>query len=220
MCFRPFDLGIRLMIRNIVFDMGNVLVRYDPEKTLRKYLAREEDIHLLMKEFYGSGVIGDTDRGVKTYENIIDERAPFLPQRLVVLLKKLYLDQCYGREEMPVFPEMYDLVALLKKNGYRVYLLSNAGVDFYQYSPYIPAIGLMDGKIVSSDYKLLKPEKEIYETLFRKYALLPAECVFIDDMPVNIEGAERCGMEGICFSPSWESVSVLKERLRNKGIQL
>ena len=208
------------MIKNIVFDMGNVLVMYYPEKVLRKYLDDESDIRLLMEKFYDCGAVRDTDRGVKTYEEIINERVGILPERLINLLKKLYLEQCYGKEEMPVFPEMYDLVAKLRENGYHTYLLSNAGVDFYDYSRYIPAISLMDGKIVSSDYKLLKPEREIYETLFDKYSLKPEECVFIDDVEENIIGSENAGMAGIQFSPSFESVDVLKEKLREKGVKI
>lgn len=208
------------MIKNIVFDMGNVLVMYYPEKVLRKYLDNEDDIRLLMEKFYDCGAIRDTDRGIKTYEQIIEERVGILPDRLIKLLKKLYLEQCYGLVEMPVFPEMYELVVSLHENGYKTYLLSNAGEDFYVYSKQIPAIALMDGKIVSSDYKLLKPEKEIYEKLFSTYSLEPSECVFIDDVEENILGAKNAGMDGICFSPSFEKVDVLKEKLRKKGVKI
>ncbi|MCD7828097.1 MAG: HAD family phosphatase [Clostridiales bacterium] len=208
------------MYKNIVFDLGNVLVMYYPEKVLRKYLDDDDDVSLLMREFYGRGVINDTDRGVKTYEEIIEECRPYIPDRLVALLKRLYVESCYGCNEMPPFPEMYSLVKKLKENGYHVYLLSNAGRDFYVYSKKFPVLDLMDGTVISSDYKQLKPEPEIYKTLFEKYSLTPSECIFIDDMQRNIDGALKCGMDGICFSPSFEDVTVLIEKLRSKNIKI
>lgn len=200
--------------------MGNVLIMFYPKKTFSKYLDNEEDVNTVVDAFYSSGVYRDCDRGIKTYEEAIAEVEPSLPPHLTALLKRLYLEQSFGRVEMPVFSEMYDLVKELKNNGYKTYLLSNAGFDFYDYSRFIPAIGLMDGKIVSCDYKLLKPEREIYEALFNKFSLDPSECVFIDDMKENIEGGRKLGMEGICFSPSFEPVEVLKEKLRGFGVKI
>ena len=115
---------------------------------------------------------------------------------------------------------MYDLILELKANGYKTYLLSNAGYDFYEYSPHKPAIALMDGKIISCEHKVLKPEKEIYEILFNTFSLDPSECIFIDDVEENIEGGKKCGMDGIVFSPSVEDVSVLREKLKNKGVKI
>lgn len=219
--FRPFEMpdGDK-MIKNIVFDMGGVLIMYNPERTLRKYISDENDIELIMNEFYRKGAIKDTDRGVKTYEQIIGERRGALPEKLLALLKKLYVEQCYGTAEMPPFPEMYTLIENLRANGYRTYLLSNAGFDFYEFSPFIPAIGLMDGKVVSCEYKVLKPEREIYEILLDKYSLKASECVFIDDMEANIRGAENAGMNGICFSTEKEDMETLKEKLRKLKVKI
>lgn len=208
------------MIKNIIFDMGNVLIMFYPEKTFSKYLPDKKDVDMILNVFYKSGVYRECDRGTKTYAEVIDEVSPELPEHLVALLKKLYLENCFGKTEMPVFPEMYDLITELKANGYRTYLLSNAGFDFYEYSPEKPAISLMDGKIISCEHKVLKPEKEIYEILFNTYSLDPSECIFIDDVEENIEGGKKCGMDGIVFSPSFEDVSVLREKLRNKGIKI
>lgn len=208
------------MIKNIIFDMGNVLIMFYPEKTFSKYLPDKKDVDMIHNVFYKSGVYRECDRGTKTYAEVIDEVSPELPEHLVELLKKLYLENCFGKTEMPPFPEMYDLITELKANGYKTYLLSNAGFDFYEYSPEKPAIALMDGKIISCEHKVLKPEKEIYKILFNTYSLDPSECIFIDDVEENIEGGKKCGMDGIVFSPSFEDVSVLREKLRNKGIKI
>lgn len=208
------------MYKNIIFDMGNVLILFYPEKTFGKYLEDKSDVDKIMNVFYKSGAYRECDRGTKTYAEVIDEVSSLLPENVLSVLKDLYLEKGYGLTEMPPFPEMYDLILELKANGYKTYLLSNAGYDFYEYSPHKPAIALMDGRIISCEHKVLKPEKEIYEILFNTYSLDPAECIFIDDVAENIEGGKKCGMDGIVFSPSFEDVSVLREKLRNKGIKI
>lgn len=207
------------MIKNIIFDMGNVLILFYPEKTFSKYLDKK-DVDLVLDVFYKSGIYRDCDRGVRTYADVIEEVAPKLPAHVLAVIKRLYLEVGYGLTEMPPFEEMYDLILELKANGYKTYLLSNAGYDFYEYSPHKPAIALFDGKIISCEHKVLKPEREIYEILFSTFSLDPSECVFIDDVEENIEGGKKCGMDGIVFSPAFEDVSVLREKLRNKGVKI
>lgn len=191
-----------------------------PEKTFSKYLPDKKDVDMILDVFYKSGIYRDCDRGIRTYAEVIDAIQDNLPPHVLAVLKEIYLEKGYGLTEMPPFPEMYDLIQELKANGYKTYLLSNAGYDFYEYSPHKPAIALMDGKIISCEHKVLKPEKEIYEILFSTYSLDPSECIFIDDVEENIEGGKKCGMDGIVFSPSFEDVSVLREKLRNKGIKI
>lgn len=208
------------MIKNVVFDMGNVLILFYPEKTFSKYLPDKKDVDIILDVFYRSGIFRDCDRGIKTYAEVIDEVSDKLPPHALAVLKEIYLEKGYGLTEMPPFPEMYDLVTELKTNGYKIYLLSNAGYDFYEYSPHKPVISLMDGKIISCEHKVLKPEKEIYEILFNSFSLDPAECIFIDDVEENIQGSIDCGMDGIVFSPALEDVSVLKDKLRQKGVKI
>lgn len=208
------------MIKNIIFDMGNVLIMFYPEKTFSKYLPDKKDVDLILDLFYKSGIFRECDRGTRTYAEVIDSIADKLPPHVLAVLKEIYLEKGYGLTEMPPFEEMYDLIQELKANGYKTYLLSNAGYDFYEYSPHKPAIALMDGKIISCEHKVLKPEKEIYEILFNTFSLDPSECIFIDDVEENIEGGKKCGMDGIVFSPSFEDVSVLREKLKNKGVKI
>ena len=94
---------------------------------------------------------------------------------------------------------MADKEKKLKENGYKIYLLSNASSDFHERRSGIPALSYFDGVVVSADYKLLKPEKEIYEVLYEKFLLKPEECFFIDDVQKNIDGAKATGMDGHCY---------------------
>lgn len=208
------------MIKNIVFDMGNVLILFYPEKIFSGILSDKDEVDTVVTHFFGCPEYREVDRGTMTYAQMLDVIKDRLPEHLIALLKELFVDNCFVSDYMPPFPEMYDLVAELKQNGYNVYLLSNATPAFHNYRDKIPVMSLMDGVLISSDYKLLKPEKEIYETLFDKFGLAPEECIFIDDVAENIQGSIDCGMDGIVFSPSFDDVSVLREKLRNKGVKI
>lgn len=208
------------MIKNIVFDMGNVLILFYPEKIFSSILSDKDEIDAIMTHFFGTTEYREVDRGTMTYAQMLEKIKGNLPEHLIALLKELYVDNCFVTKYMPPFPEMYDLVKELRENGYNTYLLSNATPAFHDYKDKIPVLGLMDGLLVSCDHKLLKPEKEIYETLFREFSLKPEECIFIDDVSENIEGSIACGMDGIVFSPSFEDVSVLRQKLKDKGVKI
>ena len=94
---------------------------------------------------------------------------------------------------------MADLVAELKGLGYGIYLLSNATSALHEYFPRIPGSEHFDGLIVSADHKLLKPEHELFEVLFRTYGLEGAECFFIDDNAANADASINLGMPAAVF---------------------
>ena len=94
---------------------------------------------------------------------------------------------------------MADLARELKALGYPLYLLSNAGTNQKDYWPLIPGSECFDGRLISADVRLLKPEPEIYRLLYETFSLKPEECFFIDDAPGNIEGAFETGMPGFVF---------------------
>ena len=88
----------------------------------------------------------------------------------------------------------------LKNQGYRLYLCSNASLRMLDcYQDTIPGIRLFDGVLFSAEVKGVKPQKEMYGHLFRRFGLKPEECFFVDDLPANIQAARECGMDGYCF---------------------
>jgi putative hydrolase of the HAD superfamily len=112
---------------------------------------------------------------------------------------------------------MEELIGELKTSGYGIYLLSNASIRVHDYFPRIPASRYFDGCIFSADYKLLKPQPEIYETLLRRYELKAEECFFVDDLAINVEGARLVGMNGTIFRGD---VDLLRRDLQNSGITI
>lgn len=187
--------GGGVLIKNVVFDMGGVLIDYNAGRTISEYFP-EEYHEILMKEVFGSELWHKLDGGTLRHDEAVSIVLPKIPEETRPLIKKMLSD---FYEYMPPFPEMYDFIKRLKNAGYNVYLLSNATPRFFDNYLNIPALTLMDGFFISCVYKMLKPQKEIYEAFCNKFSLKPEECFFIDDLPQNIEGAKNYGMKGFVF---------------------
>lgn len=179
------------MIKNIVFDMGKVLIRFEPELFMEHVGVAEEDRELLLREVYQSLEWARMDRGSLTDSEAAEIMCRRLPQRLHTQVHRL-VDQ-WDRPILPV-EGMAELVKELKDAGYRIYLLSNASLRQHVYWPRIPGSEYFDGTLVSADEKLVKPQFEIYRRLFEKFSLQPEQCLFIDDSPMNIEASFCCGI--------------------------
>ena len=203
------------MIKNIIFDMGQVLIHWRPHMFTGHYGLEEAEEQLLIKELFTNMEWPQLDRGTISDEEAIASVSKRLPEKLHPIVE----DVITGWWKLPLVPMegMEDLIRGLKENGYRIYLLSNASICLRQYFHRIPGSQYFDGHIVSSEHKLLKPQPEIYETLFERYNLVPEECFFIDDSPYNIEGAYMCGMTGAVFHGDVEE---LRYNLQNAGIQI
>lgn len=199
--------------------MGNVLLCYDANAILGKYLDKQEDIDTFRRVLMGSFEWQEYDRGTMDKYDFIPV-IETMPSHLQTLAKKIVLDQCFAEKEMPPFPQTEKLVKQLREKGYGLYLLSNAGQDFYHYSKFKPALQFFDFCFVSSDYKLLKPEPAIYEKFFAVTGLDRSECVFIDDVPANVQGSIQAGMDAICFTPSRQDIAELYAALRERGVEI
>lgn len=201
------------MIRHIVFDMGQVLIQWRPELLAARLEIPEEDIPALCRAVFGSVEWIQLDRGTVSKEDALKAMCRDLPERLHSGAEEL-VRGWWKRPLLPV-PGMEALIGELKGLGYGIYLLSNASSELHEYFHHIPGSQYFDGKIVSADWKLLKPQHEIYETLFREYDLRSEECFFIDDLAANVEGARYAGMDGAVFDGD---LSHLRGRLNAAGI--
>ena len=202
------------MIKNIVFDMGNVLLLFDRDRFLDAVGVEGADRRVLMNNVYLSLEWAKMDRGSMTDAQAAESMCARLPERLHEKVHKL-VDQ-WDRPIYPV-PGMAELVKNLKTAGYRIYLLSNASYRQHEYWPRVPGSEYFDGTLISADVKLVKPERQIYELLCEKFSLKPDECLFIDDSAMNIEGAEGAGMPGIVFHGNADE---LREEMRSFGVNI
>ncbi len=185
------------MIRNIVFDMGNVVIRFDPSFFLdRAGITDPEDRRLILNELFLSVEWAQMDAGTLTEETAEPLILSRFPDRLKDAVRELLYSWAYPRD---MVPGMEEIISRLKEAGYSIYLLSNASKAQHQYWPRVPASRLFDGKLISCDVKIVKPCHRIYQMFTEKFSLEPSECVFIDDAPANVAGAIACGWQGIVF---------------------
>lgn len=200
------------MIRTIVFDMGGVLIKFDREFFIRRLGVQAEDEAILMNEVFCSLEWARMDRGSLNEEEATRSVCARLPERL-----HRAAEQLVTMWERPILAidGMYELVSELKSKGYGVFLLSNASVRQHEYWPRIPVAELFDGKLISSDVHLVKPQPEIYRLFCETFHVPAEECFFIDDSPQNIEGAYEVGIQGFIFHGD---VVPLRAALRTAGV--
>ncbi|WP_308754425.1 HAD family phosphatase [uncultured Anaerotruncus sp.] len=200
------------MIRNIVFDMGNVLMRWDPDSFPREFFPDAEDCRAAGARLFGGAEWPALDAGAMEEDEAIARVLRDLPERLRPGTARLFWE---WHLHFPPIPEMNALARELKGRGYRVYLLSNASTRFAAYREAIPCHDCFDGEVVSAFVRQVKPNPEIYETLLTRYGLSAEECFFIDDMPANIAAAQDAGMAGFVYGGE---VGALRRALRGAGV--
>lgn len=185
------------MIKNVILDMGNVLLSYDPHVILNKVCETEEEKQLILTNLFESDIWLMGDRGEITNEERYDLAKEHLPEELHGKLK-----ECVAHWDICMLPiaGAKQFCQSCRERGCHLYVLSNACNLFYEYFPRYYDMDSFDGVMVSSDVHLIKPDTRIYELLCSAYDLKPEECVFIDDRPENVEAAERVGMKGIVFT--------------------
>lgn len=196
------------------------MLKFDPNSMLDKFSLSPEDKAIFIKEIFLSSLWRDCDRGCGYRDTTLLPAKEKLPKRLH---KTFYSLCCRYDMELVFMPEtegIKELISELKKNGYKLYLLSNVGLSFHVFNKKIDVLSYFDGMFPSCDYGLLKPEKEIYEAFFRRFLLLPDECLFIDDTPENIEGSINAGMPAISFNASEENTDILRKRLISMGVDI
>lgn len=203
------------MIKNIIFDMGGVLLRFEPEYFISRLGITGPDADLLRREVFRSADWVRMDRGTLTDEEGVASICRRVPERLHAAVEELVC-----RWEIPeILPMegMAELIGELKAAGYGIYLLSNAFARQHEYWPRVPGSEYFDDTFISADVKLVKPQREIYEMALEKFGVKAEECVFIDDLPSNIEMGENCGIRGVVFHGD---ADILRADLRRADIKI
>lgn len=196
------------MTRNIVFDMGHVLLWYRPQEACRALLNDGADAQALCAAFFGGQAWVEVDHGRLDGDAFTDTVKALLPQRLRPAVDALYR----GMPENILVPVegMDRVVDGVLNRGFGVYLLSNAGKFMSRRRDVIPNIGRFHGVMFSGDEGIVKPDPGLYLRLQEKYALRPEECLFIDDREDNVQSAAALGWRAHRFSGD---VAALKAEL-------
>ncbi len=202
------------MIKNIVFDMGNVIIRFDRDAFIDRFGVTEEERKTLMREIFLSPEWVMMDRGTLTDEQAADILCPRVPEHLRDIARKLIA--FWDRPILEV-DGIEPLIEELKGKGCGIYLLSNASCRQPDYWQRVPASRFFDGTLISYSVKLVKPMPEIYEKFFETFSLKREECFFIDDSPANIEASLYVGMPGAVFH---NDIRRLRRELRAAGVDV
>ncbi len=187
------------MIRNIIFDIGMVLVDFRPAGCLEDMGYSKEDARAILDATIDSGLWVELDRGAVPEQEIIAQMKKKVPAGLEDAFDRFFED---GKENfVRVFPESAEWLADCKRQGLNVYILSNYPVSYFEsHKKKFDFLEYADGQVVSAYVKMIKPDEEIYRYLLDQYGLKAEECIFVDDRGENIEGAEKVGIHGVLFT--------------------
>jgi len=184
------------MIKNVIFDFGQVLVHFEPDYMTGRYIKDEADKNLAKDIIFDRLYWDRLDAGTISSEEVISGIKSRLPERLWEDAINAYKNWIYN---IPEVDGMSDILKYLKEKGIRLYLLSNISRYFAEHSDEIEILKNMDGCVFSAVCGLIKPDGEIFKHICDKYGLLPEETVFVDDNEGNIKGARDFGIKGYLF---------------------
>ena len=189
---------VRGEVKNIIFDVGQVLVSYEWEEYLKSFHFPEEEEKLIAEKVFKSQIWNERDRGLFPEEE-------YLRQFLAALPAEYEEDvlQVLGESEKTIGIKDYaeTWTSYLKSQGYHLYILSNYSQFMLERTRMnkMPFLKNMDGVIFSCEVKEVKPEPQIYKTLLTRFGLKPEESVFLDDRLENCEAARKLGIHAIQF---------------------
>ena len=188
------------MIRNYIFDFGNVLARFSPEEMTSAYIRDPETIKTVSAVVFDRLYWAELDRGTITDEEVKRGFCSRLPESLHESACQIY---DHWIELLPPIDGMQKLVADIKKHGGKLFVISDISIGFaegYHRNPWVRELfAQFDGLVFSGPLGITKPSPEIFQHLLDRYRLIPQECIFIDDRPANIAGAETVGIRGYLF---------------------
>ena len=204
------------MIKNVVFDFGQVMIQFKPSLMADKYIEdvrdREEIYTVLFDRLYWDPL----DWNGITDEELLAAARERLPERLHPILPKIYYNWIYNLPEMP---GMNKLVSEIRqKYGVHVFLLSNISEYFARHAYELPVMNHFDKCIFSATAGCIKPSAEIFDYLCRECDIEPRETLFIDDSEKNIKGACDFGILGYVFDGDVEKLSKYLDKLLGEGV--
>ncbi len=182
------------MIKNVIFDLGNVLISFRPSEF---FSTKRYPQHL--KERILSDIF-DSKEWLMLDKSEINTREAIESIATKSELTKEEIAHIFNLRTEMMFPLDLNVRLLpeLKKQGFRLYFLSNFPIDIFEEikTGYF-FFTYFDGGLISGEAKVSKPDKRIFELFLENYSLNPGECLFIDDLEINVKSSEEIGMKGL-----------------------
>jgi len=205
-----FPREVKLMYKNVIFDLGGVMVEWAPEEYLMEHFHNADIEKKVFAITFGSPEWSELDAGritryaatQKMLARAADEGCAFEVQEVTDDWVRMLRTR----------RRVVEVAARLKSKGFQLYYLSNIPQDILELLKRRSFWRLFDGGIASCDVGLLKPQPEIYQALLDKYELSVSESIFIDDNTENVKTAYNLGITGIPLRGS------IRGLVRNLGV--
>lgn len=203
------------MIKNLVFDFGNVLIEWNSAKILAAFV-KEEDRKRVKAAIFDSGLWAQTDTGQLTLEAAIQAAQTLLDSSYSATVEAIFT---HWYEIVDVYHQLQEKIFEWAQLGYGIYILSTTSEIFYavENAGLLPMTKVLTGKILSYEVGFAKPDKSIYQKLLTQYALHANQCVFIDDLQINLDAAKSLGFETILATSEQQNIIAIEELLKKKG---
>ena len=190
-------------MKNIIFDLGGVILKGHSYTILDKYEMKQESKKLLtdiLTKFH------DLDYGYSSTKEEYDKCN--FPKDVNDKYRNIIIEYYKYRD---INMELMNYIYELKKN-FHLYILSDNNKDAIDYFKNHKLFNCFDGWVASCDYHTIKKEGKLFDILLDKYDLKSEECFFVDDLSINVEVALKHGIKGFVFN---DNINELKERLKN-----
>ena len=200
------------MVKNVMFDFGGVLCRWDRHYVLSQFFA-EEDIPVVEPPLFERWL--EMDAGTMEYEDYMREVTPRITERLRPQAGRFFQDWYYA---MTPIEDMWVLVARLLARRVPLYLLSNGSKPYARrLHELCPLLDCFEAELVSADVRMMKPHADIYELAAREFGIDPAETVCIDAVQETVDGAIACGYRALHYTGDAAALLVELESLMAPG---
>lgn len=201
---------ITSMIKNVIFDLGGVLIRFQPKEAIHQLGLSKEKEDALYSAIFLDTLWQEVDKGV--YQGV-SETLPLYLEKYPSLQEEIKLFFHPGWEDMfEILEEGKQFLLALKEKGYRCYILSNYGVEPFAYTEkrYKEVFDLFDGKVISGRIQMIKPEERIFQYLIDTYSLKKEECVFFDDTKKNVDASNAFGMHAFVYQNAKDAMQAIQ----------
>ncbi|MBO4213196.1 MAG: HAD family phosphatase [Clostridia bacterium] len=200
------------MIKNVIFDLGGVMVGFRCREVIKELGYPPEEVEKLLGMTLGSPEYIEGDRGLVTFDEKVDIMCKNHPEYSEDIRKIM----SHVSEFFYLFNNIKGIINDVKAAGYGMYYLSNTSEDVdNNINGEHHLFEMFDGGIRSYKEHLLKPEPEIYKLLLDRYGLAADECLFVDDLENNTKGANAVGIHTITLKDQ----SKLREELIKQGVK-
>ena len=182
------------MIKNIIFDVGDVLLEYRWQDMLKDYGLPDDEAYKVGNLMFNDNLWHEFDLANMTRDEIVGQYLKNYPD----YAKVMQWFMTHGELMHVKREDVWEKAQKLKEKGYGIYILSNYSQELFEkHTKDAPFISLADGVVVSYQIHITKPDEKIYRYLLDKYNLKAEECIFFDDREENTEAARKLGIEAI-----------------------